>query len=1224
MRRFRIAIVLAALATFLSPVPYSHASNPACNPTVVTTNYSSQNYRAYKFTSTTVCDWTMPSNAGAIAFVEIVGGGGGGGAGSFSNSSPYGGGGGGGGGGQVLFQTSANFTIGAGATLTIAVGTGGAGGTPGAIGATGGSGASGSSTTITPSSGTTITAAGGSGGTGGSTSTGGTGGSSTGRTYNANSIGLQSGGAQNSGNGGGGATSLGSGTDAFSTQRGGGGSASLLDVNSSSSYGGSSASISSYTPYAGAANTGSGGDGGNGIHASSATANVSGATGGSGFVMIGFYFGVASIHSSDVFTVGVPVNTQFAVLTAGVGTTTLSLTTGSWPAGLSYDQTTATLTGTPTTAQTSTPYSLQSNDNSAGPYQPNYSITINKGTQTALSLSSGSMILGDTITLIATGGSGTGAITYSTSDGTACPISGVGSNILTAASGSGTCTITATKAGDSNWNSTSTTATFTLSKTAPHLTLTSASSLSPTNSAILLSSTVTSGATGTVTFKANGTAISGCGSSGTVTISTGAATCSWSPSSAAGSPYTITALYSGDSSYNADTATVSNIIIYAPISLSYSNITTTLGTGATAAPTVSGGNGATSSWTWTVLKASDSSTVSGITAPNGTVTVSASMTPGTYSMIVTATDTQGIVKTAPITITSSRIGVSLSYSSITSTYGTLTTASPAVSGGVGSTSSWSWAVVQRSDSSTITGVTISSTGMISIDSTTASGNYVLAVTGTDTVGTAQTVFVNLSVNRIAINLSYTDTSTSFGTALTIPATVSGGVGSPSTWTWSIVKASDSSTVYTMSISGGTITVSNTTAGGTYAMIVTATDGAGTIKTAPITITVNKVYGTITIRAANISGTTVYGVTVNRQVQLMGSTGVGGGGTMTFFANGVAVCSNVYLYSGTGSCWWGVSDTTTASFNIYATYTGDSSVYGGTSNTLTNFPVAAAIRATYNDIHVSNGYSASSSPTVSGGTGAVSTWSWSMSQHTTGQQIAGITINASTGVVTVASNTANGTYAMDIYPTDPTNANTVTTLNIYVANLSTPTIVLWNNSETVSAGSPIIGYFLLSTGGSIDTFTISPAAPTGMTFNTNTGVFSGTPTNAQSATTYTITGFNSMGSASATYVLTVTANNSGTTITIALVGGGTSAYMRTPVGIVATSSQDGKVTFYWANKPIPGCKSIGTSSKTVTCTWKPSAHGSAVLYAALKPNSGSYTASRSANLNVGVGLRSGNR
>jgi hypothetical protein len=63
-------------------------------------------------------------------------------------------------------------------------------------------------------------------------------------------------------------------------------------------------------------------------------------------------------------------------------------------------------------------------------------------------------------TLTATGGSGTGALTYSVGASTACSVSGA---TLTITSGSGSCSVTVTKAADANYNSaTSTPATVTV------------------------------------------------------------------------------------------------------------------------------------------------------------------------------------------------------------------------------------------------------------------------------------------------------------------------------------------------------------------------------------------------------------------------------------------------------------------------------------------------------------------------------------------------------------------------------------------------------------------------------------------------------------------------------------------------------------------------------------------------------------------------------------------
>ncbi|MGH9590388.1 MAG: beta strand repeat-containing protein [Terracidiphilus sp.] len=64
---------------------------------------------------------------------------------------------------------------------------------------------------------------------------------------------------------------------------------------------------------------------------------------------------------------------------------------------------------------------------------------------------------------------------------------------------------------------------------------------------------------GTVTFYANGSKISACGTSGTVTLSSGSAVCSTSKLKA--DTYSIVAKYSGDSNYSATTDTLNNLVI---------------------------------------------------------------------------------------------------------------------------------------------------------------------------------------------------------------------------------------------------------------------------------------------------------------------------------------------------------------------------------------------------------------------------------------------------------------------------------------------------------------------------------------------------------------------------------------------------------------------------------------------------------------------------------------
>jgi hypothetical protein len=89
-------------------------------------------------------------------------------------------------------------------------------------------------------------------------------------------------------------------------------------------------------------------------------------------------------------------------------------------------------------------------------------------------------------------------------------------------------------------------------------------------------------------------------------------------------------------------------------------------------------------------------------------------------------------------------------------------------------------------------------------------------------------------------------------------------------------------------------------------------------------------------------------------------------------------------------------------------------------------------------------------------------------------------------------------------------------------LSSPSFTLSSTSENKTVKTALTGYSISSSGGAIDSYSISPAAPAGLTFDTSSGLLTGAPLNVASATTYTITGTNASGSATATYALTVNA------------------------------------------------------------------------------------------------------
>ena len=90
-------------------------------------------------------------------------------------------------------------------------------------------------------------------------------------------------------------------------------------------------------------------------------------------------------------------------------------------------------------------------------------------------------------------------------------------------------------------------------------------------------------------------------------------------------------------------------------------------------------------------------------------------------------------------------------------------------------------------------------------------------------------------------------------------------------------------------------------------------------------------------------------------------------------------------------------------------------------------------------------------------------------------------------------------------------------------LAAPAFTISSVAETKTVNNVITGYTIdPSGGGTVASYSISPAAPAGLTCSTSTGLLSGTPTSVASATAYTITATNASGSATRTFTLTVTA------------------------------------------------------------------------------------------------------
>jgi prepilin-type N-terminal cleavage/methylation domain-containing protein len=120
------------------------------------------------------------------------------------------------------------------------------------------------------------------------------------------------------------------------------------------------------------------------------------------------------------------------------------------------------------------------------------------------------------------------------------------------------------------------------------------------------------------------------------------------------------------------------------------------------------------------------------------------------------------------------------------------------------------------------------------------------------------------------------------------------------------------------------------------------------------------------------------------------------------------------------------------------------------------------------------------------------------------------------------------------------------------NEAGPGFSLSSSSESVVQNAAMTGYTITPTGTPIVSFSISPAAPTGTTFSTTTGLLSGTPTTVQIATVYTITSTNTIGTATATFTLTVTVAAPGTPI-VEVIPSNTQAFVVVSAGTGGTPS-----------------------------------------------------------------------
>jgi len=489
-------------------------------------------------------------------------------------------------------------------------------------------------------------------------------------------------------------------------------------------------------------------------------------------------------------------------------------------------------------------------------------------------------------------------------------------------------------------------------------------------------------------------------------------------------------------------------------------------------------------------------TIDGVT---GVMTVAASTAAGVHNFNVTATNVEDVyTQSFTLTVTAANFAPTItSASNATMPFGAADTFSVTATGLPAATFTLSGAP---------SGVTIDSiSGIMAIGSTTAAGAHTFDIIAANGEAPNYTQSFTLTITQAPGITSSNSHGVTEGTADSFTVTATGHP----TPTLSI---SGQPSGVTFDALTGVITIAATTAAGTHNFDIVAANVVDTYTQA----------FTLTIAAATFAPT-ITSASSASVAELVG-------GSFTVTATGTPTPT----FALTGTVPAGVSiDSTTGVMTIAATTAAGTHNFNVTAaNTVDTYTQAFTLTvtaATFAPV-VTSANNTSVAELAGGSFTVTATGTPAPTFALTGTVPAGVTIDSSTGVMTIAATVAAGVHNFNVTATNAVDTYTQAfTLTVTAATFAP---IITSASSTSVAELAGGSFTVTATGTPTPTFALTGTVPAGVTIDSTTGVMTIATTTAAGVHNFNITATNAVDVYTQTFTLTVTVSTVAPTITSA--------------------------------------------------------------------------------------------